>query len=271
LELDKAQGARTELLPAAGQKSKADALSDAGLSTSAANRYEQLAGGSRDEQVQEAGKAGAEAYFAKARAEMEPATMDGLREAVQEAVHAAMGSAPKRHHRTIGTGDNEWYTPAIYIDLAREVLGDIDLDPASSELANATVQAQTFYTQEDDGLTKRWIGRVWINPPFSKELIGKFVDKLTEEFEANNVSAAILLTNDSTDTAWFHAAFGTANAICFHRGRIEWVQPDGNVYKNTAYGQTFFYFGPNPAAFNRVFREIGFVVQPFGDDANGDA
>jgi hypothetical protein len=42
---------------------------------------------------------------------------------------------------TQGTGEFEWYTPERYLDLAREVLGTIDLDPASSEIAQETVRA----------------------------------------------------------------------------------------------------------------------------------
>jgi len=64
---------------------KREAIRDAGLSKSTANRYEGLAG-PRDEDLQAAGKAAAEEYFARARAEREPATMDGLRGAVKDAV-----------------------------------------------------------------------------------------------------------------------------------------------------------------------------------------
>jgi N6-adenosine-specific RNA methylase IME4 len=95
-ELDKAQTIRNDesaevRLPRGG-KSKSEALSEAGLSKSTAHRYQELAG-PRDAILQTAGKAAAEVYFAKARADREPATMDGLKAAVTDAVHAAMGPA----------------------------------------------------------------------------------------------------------------------------------------------------------------------------------
>lgn len=91
------------------------------------------------------------------------------------------------------------------VEAAREVLGGIDLDPASSELANETVKARQFYTEQDDGLSesKRWRGRVWMNPPYGGQAEG-FVNKLLEEYEAGNVSAAIALLNSrSMATRWF--------------------------------------------------------------------
>ena len=50
----------------------------------------------------------------------------------------------------------EWYTPAKYLHAAREVMGAIDLDPASSTLANTVIQAETYYDEETNGLDKPW-------------------------------------------------------------------------------------------------------------------
>ena len=66
------------------------------------------------------------------------------------------------------SGVCEYYTQEYIIDLAQEVLGVIDLDPASCSLANKVVRANNIFTIEDDGLSKPWFGNVWMNHPFHK-------------------------------------------------------------------------------------------------------
>jgi len=90
-ELDKAEplNGHGAGLPTSG-KTKADALADAKISTSAAYRYEELAGG-REEQAQASGRAAMEHYFATSRAAGEPASMSGLRGAIREALVATLG------------------------------------------------------------------------------------------------------------------------------------------------------------------------------------
>lgn len=165
-------------------------------------------------------------------------------------------------HLARGTGDDEWFTPVEHVERAREVLGAIDLDPASNDCAQSWIEAEQYFTAADDGLTKPWRGRVWLNPPYSRKLICRFVDKLLAEIAAGHVTAAILLVNTHTDTAWFHAAAVKCAAICFPRGRIKFVKSDG-ARGSPLRGQAFLYFGRDAAVFRRVFEPLGFVRPPY--------
>jgi ParB family chromosome partitioning protein len=161
---------------------------------------------------------------------------------------------------TNGTGENEWFTPDEHIELAREMLGTIDLDPASSAAAQEIVQAAAFYSKDDDGLQQEWHGKVFLNPPYSQPLLADFIHKLCEEISAGRVTEAILLTHNYTDTAWFHEIFAHCSAICFTRGRVKFY--DADKIAQPTQGQAFSYFGPNVAGFTEVFRTIGSVVNP---------
>jgi len=59
----------------------------------------------------------------------------------------------------------EHYTPVRIVDPSRELMGGIDLDPASNGAANKYIRAIKFYTKRRSGLTKQWYGRVFLNPP----------------------------------------------------------------------------------------------------------
>src|SRR5690606_2829141 len=94
-----------------------------------------------------------------------------------------------RHSRLSAySGDNEWYTPAKYVEMARTVMGRIDVDPASNDHAQQTVKAATYYTAETNGLNKEWHGTVWMNPPYSHPEIQHFTDKVLAELAAGNVT-----------------------------------------------------------------------------------
>lgn len=164
-------------------------------------------------------------------------------------------------YRTSFTGNNEWFTPAHYVELARTVLGSIDVDPASNDYAQATVQAGTFYTAETNGLDKEWNGKVWMNPPYAQPAISHFTDKMVEEYTSGRCTEAIALTHNYTDTRWFHTLANVATAICFTKGRIRFESPDGKKASPTQ-GQAFFYFGDKPQDFSEVFSEVGHIVVP---------
>ena len=141
-----------------------------------------------------------------------------------------------------GTGENEWCTPAEYIEAARKVLGEIDLDPASSDLGQETVKAKAYFTKQTNGLDKEWRGKIWLNPPYASPLIWQFIEKLTGALKTGHVSEAILLTHNATDTAWFHLAEEIARRICWTRGRIKFIKNAVEEASPTQ-GQAFFYYG----------------------------
>jgi len=145
------------------------------------------------------------------------------------------------------------------------VLGGFDLDPASSNEAQQTVKASKYFTKEQDGLSRPWHGRVWLNPPFAHGDIANFVSKLVNEYVAGHVTAAILLVHNYTDTAWFHKAVSACRAICFTAGRINFIHAEKGLAPGAAIqGQAFLYFGDGIDAFRTAFEPIGFVVEPRG-------
>jgi len=154
------------------------------------------------------------------------------------------------------SGDNEWYTPKEYIDAAREVMGEIDLDPASSEIANKTVKAKIYFTYLDDGLQYSWDGKVWMNPPYASELVGKFSEKLVNHFMVGEVTEAIVLVNNSTETKWFSNLVSVASAIVFPVGRVRFLDELGNPGAPLQ-GQAVIYLGDNPGLFIESFSRFG--------------
>lgn len=119
--------------------------------------------------------------------------------------------------RTENTSD-EWYTPKEIID----ALGRFDLDPCAPvrPLWNT---ADIMYNKNDDGLKKEWFGRVWLNPPYSRPLIEKFIEKMSEH--GNGIA---LLYNRCDSRMFQEVIFKKATAMKFLKHRIRFYRPDGS-------------------------------------------
>ena len=157
------------------------------------------------------------------------------------------------------SGEYEWYTPPEYTELVKKVMGGIDLDPASTPKANKYVGANQIYTKQQDGLSQKWVGNIYCNPPYCMPDIECFVNRIIVEMGFNTIKQAILLTNSSTDTNWWQDA-ARNSLICFPNKRISFIGEDGKTRSQPLRGQSFFYFGVNERKFISVFSALGIVV-----------
>ena len=177
----------------------------------------------------------------------------------EEITKAAVRKQLAGAHVGFSCGENEWYTPAPYIEAAREVMRGIDLDPASSEVAQKVVQAGTYYTMDDDGLSKVWFGNVWMNPPYSKDLISRFTERMRLSYEDGQIAQSITLVNNATETTWFQQLASVASAFCFRSGRIRFCDATGEPAKSPLQGQCFIYLGASSKRFCTAFASFGLV------------
>ena len=164
-------------------------------------------------------------------------------------------------HVAFNSGNNEWYTPKEIIEAARKAMGSIDIDPASSDVANEVVKAAEYYTAETDGLDKPLHGNVWMNPPYASDLIGKFIQKIVSE--RNSYKQAIVLVNNATETEWFNSLISVASAVCFPRSRIKFYMPDSKT-GSPLQGQAIVYIGDSMSNFLDNFSAIGWIGLVYG-------
>jgi ParB family chromosome partitioning protein len=163
-------------------------------------------------------------------------------------------------HVAHNSGQNEWYTPAPWIEAARATMGGIDCDPASSAIANERVRATAIWTAEDDGRERVWGERVWMNPPYAQPLVADFCEALAVRFERGEVKQACVLVNNGTETAWFHRLLSVASAVCFPRTRVRFLAPSGEPSGSPLQGQACVYLGSNREAFTKYFSAFGVVL-----------
>jgi hypothetical protein len=123
----------------------------------------------------------------------------------------AMGS-----HQSAAMKTDTWITPPHII----EALDNFDLDPCCPpDMPWRT--ADRMVSLPEDGLQIPWAGRVWLNPPYSREAV-----RWLRKMAAHDHGTALVFAR--TETAWFfETVWRAASAVLFLEGRIHFHYPDG--------------------------------------------
>ena len=111
---------------------------------------------------------------------------------------------------------DEWPTPQWLVDQLAAEFGPFDLDPAATA---GNAKAPAFFTADDDGLSRGWHGRVWLNPPYGRD-VGAWLRKAAAESSGGRASIVVALTPASVDTAWYRQAAADAALLRIWPGRI---------------------------------------------------
>lgn len=138
----------------------------------------------------------------------------------------------KRNERTTDV----WLTPRELVN----ALGGFDLDPCSPPPASMPWSlAPRVFTEEEDGLSQKWVGRVWMNPPYGSAC--KFwIERLADHGDGMALIFARVETN------WFFRhVWARAHGILFVKGRIKFCRIDGNPAINAPAPSVLIAYGEN--------------------------
>lgn len=130
------------------------------------------------------------------------------------------------HEQSVGATD-EWYTPAHVF----HAMGlRFDLDPAHPPRDDLPCDAwltpqpcrSLYYTPEQDGMSRQWAGRVWMNPPFgARNAIVPWLSRFMEHGDG------VALTPDRTSAPWWQHFAPQACAILFISPKLKFLSPHG--------------------------------------------
>lgn len=132
---------------------------------------------------------------------------------------------------------DEWRTPNWLVEQLARAFGPFELDVAAAPWNH---QAPRFFTREQDALKRRWFGRCWMNPPYSRGNLGEFVPYAREQVVSGRAELVAGVVPHSTADKWW--------------GHV--VRPEGRVLK----AETRWARLPWPFQDWRVMRSAGLTV-----------
>jgi hypothetical protein len=107
------------------------------------------------------------------------------------------------HQRSVGKSQVH-ITPRWLLDR----LGPFDLDPGAAD-PRPWDCARINITERDNGLAHPWRGRVFLNPPFDRYAVARWIQRLADPGQGT------ALLHARTETDWFEPVWEHASGILF--------------------------------------------------------
>ncbi|HKE79033.1 MAG TPA: DNA N-6-adenine-methyltransferase [Solirubrobacteraceae bacterium] len=154
------------------------------------------------------------ATIARDRQAVADATAPTRDEPSEQAAPVANATANGRDRSALFTSETaEWSTPQDLFDELDAELG-FDLDVCATA---ANAKCERYFTEADDGLTQRWVGACWMNPPYG-DAIGRWIAKAWSSAEEGATVACLVPARVDTGWWWDYCRRGE---IRFLRGRLK--------------------------------------------------
>jgi len=106
-----------------------------------------------------------------------------------------------------------WSTPQEFFDKYNAIY-NFTLDVCATD---DNAKCSTYFTKEQDGLSKKWTGVCWMNPPYGREIV-KWMKKAYES--SLQGATVVCLVPSRTDTQWWHN-YAMKGNIEFIKGRLK--------------------------------------------------
>lgn len=130
------------------------------------------------------------------------------------------------HDNKLGESD-EWYTPP---EIFKALDLKFDLDPCSPGVGH-WVPSEYVYTQLQDGLSQKWFGLIFMNPPFGGRL--GHIPWLKKFLGHGN---GIAIVRAYTSSVWFHDYAIQAESLLFPKGKTKFIRADGSIGESPGHG-----------------------------------
>jgi hypothetical protein len=172
---------------------------------------------------------------------------------------APMGSAFFACDSVTHEGEtNTWFTPQDII----KTLGPFDLDPCTQSYRPFDTALRHICEDKGEcGLSVKWQGRVWLNPPYGRT-IARWLSKLADHGDG------IALVFSRTETTWAQSLLSRADSVNFLKGRIAFLRANGKPVTNAGTGSMLLAFG---AANVEAIKRIEGVIYTPNDKLTQDA